>query len=172
MLQVFRLLCSIVVIIKQDKYHFNRFSYKLATFVGATLILWFIVRMLSIEMIESVLYFPVSIIIMMGFIGLPIPLDVIQLCQSADSYARIGNAWSLACAIFIENFVHIFLVIQLDMIFGAMFVFLVNGVTMIFFSHWLLKNIPNMIAIHPITVAIIARYPFKNAACESHTIHI
>lgn len=176
-LQTFRLLCSITVcvIIRQDKYHFNRFSYKLAGFVGITLIIWFIARVVlgSIETIQNVLFFPVSIIIMMGFIGLPISLDIIQLCQSADSYSRIKNAWSLACAIFIENIVHIFLIIQLDMIFGVMFVFLVNGVTMIFFSYWLLKIMPNVVAIHPITVAIVARYPFKNASNDqSHTIYI
>lgn len=172
-LQAFRLLCSIAVIIKQDKYHFNRFCYKLAFFVGATLIVWFIARavLASIETIQNIIFFPVSIIIMMGFIGLPIPLDIIQLCQSADSYSRIKNTWSLAGAIFIENILHIFLIIQLDMIFGALFVFLVNGVAMMYFSFWLLKNMPNVVAIHPITVAIIARYPFKNAN-EPQTIHI
>lgn len=170
-LQGFRLLCSIVVIIRQDKYDFNRFCYKLATFVGATLIIWFFARVIKIETVQNVLFFPVSVIIMMGFIGLPIPLDIIQLCQSADSYSRIKNSWSLACAIFIENIVHIFLIIQLDMIFGVMFVFLVNGVTMIFFSYWLLKNMPNIVAVHPMTVAIIARYPFKNDTNE-HTIYI
>lgn len=125
-LQAFRLLCSIVVIIKQDKYHFNRFCYKMASFVGATLILWFIARAIfgSIEMIQNVLFFPVSIIIMMGYIGLVIPLDILNLCQSADSYSRIKNTWSLACAIFIENIVHIFLIIQLDMLFGVNCIFL------------------------------------------------
>lgn len=178
-LQAFRLLCSIAVIIKQDKYHFNRFCYKLAFIVGATLIAWFFARTIlgTIETIQNVLFFPVSVIIMMGFIGLPIPLDILQLCQSADSYSRIKNTWSLACAIFIENIVHIFLVIQLDMIFGVMFVFFVNGITMMFFSYWLLKNMPNVVAIHPITVAIMARYPFKRAdhntgKIPSHTIHI
>lgn len=172
-LQAFRLLCSIAVIMKQDKYHFNRFCYKLAAFCGGTLILWFIVRVLfeSIETLQTVLFFPVSVIIMMGFTGLPIPLDIIQLNQSADSFSRIKNTWSLACAIFVENIVHIFLIIQLDMIFGVMFVFLVNGVTMIFFSHWLLKNMPNVVAIHPITVAIVTRYPYRNAA-DDNTIHI
>lgn len=172
-LQAFRLLCSVAVIIRQDKYHFNRFSYKLAAFCGGTLILWFIVRVVfgSIEILQTVLFFPVSVIIMMGFTGLPIPLDIIQLSQSADSFSRIKNTWSLACAIFVENIVHIFLIIQLDMIFGVMFVFLVNGVTMIFFSHWLLKNMPNVVAIHPITVAIVARYPFRHAA-DDNTIHI
>lgn len=172
-LQGFRLLCSIAVVIRQDKYHFNRFCYKLASFVGFTLILWFVARVLfaSLEIVQNVLFFPVSIIIMMGFTGLPIPLDIIQLCQSADSYSRIKNTWSLACAIFVENIVHIFLIIQLDMIFGVMFVFLVNGITMIFFSYWLLKNMPNVVMVHPITVAIIARYPYKNAA-RDHTIHI
>lgn len=171
-LYAFRLLCSIAVVIRQDKYHFNRFCYKLATFCGGTLILWFFARVVlaSVETIQNVLFFPVSIIIMMGFIGLPIPLDIIQLCQSADSYSRIKNTWSLAGAIFVENIVHIFLIIQLDMIFGVMFVFLVNGITMIFFSYWLLKNMPNVVAVHPITVAIIARYPYKNAA--EHSIHI
>lgn len=172
-LQAFRLLCSVAVIIRQDKYHFNRFSYKLAAFCGGTLILWFIVRVVfgSIEILQTVLFFPVSVIIMMGFTGLPIPLDIIQLSQSADSFSRIKNTWSLACAIFVENIVHIFLIIQLDMIFGVMFVFLVNGVTMIFFSYWLLKNMPNVVAIHPITVAIVARYPYRNAA-DDNTIHI
>lgn len=172
-LQGFRLLCSIAVVIRQDKYHFNRFCYKLAAFVGFTLILWFIARVIfaSIDTVQNVLFFPVSIIIMMGFTGLPIPLDIIQLCQSADSYSRIKNTWSLAFAIFVENIVHIFLIIQLDMIFGVMFVFLVNGVTMIFFSYWLLKNMPNFLAVHPITVAILARYPFKNAA-NDHINHI
>lgn len=120
------------------------------------------------------------------------PLSIIDLCQSADSYSRIKNSWSLAFATFIENIVHIFLVIQLDMIFGVinntfseniyheytvitlpqvMFVFFVNGATMMYFSYWLLKNLPNVVSIHPITVAIVARYPFKNAQ-ESHTIHI
>lgn len=170
-LQAFRLLCSIAVIIKQDKYHFNRFCYKLAFIVGATLIAWFFARTVlgALETIQNVLFFPVSVIIMMGFIGLPIPLDILQLCQSADSYSRIKNTWSLACAIFIENIVHIFLIIQLDMIFGVMFVFFVNGITMMFFSYWLLKNMPNVVAIHPITVTFMARYPFKRA---DHTIHI
>ncbi|XP_031624199.1 uncharacterized protein LOC116341345 [Contarinia nasturtii] len=174
-LQAFRLLCSIGVIWRQDKYHFNRFSYKMAGFTGIFLIIWFVARVVlgSIETIQNVLFFPVSIVIMMGFIGLPLPLDVIQLSQSADSYARIKNSWALACAIFIENIVHIFLVVQLDMIFGVMFVFLVNGVTMIFFSYWLLKNMPNVVAIHPITVAFVARYPFKNASNDqTHTIYI
>lgn len=167
-LQGFRILCSIVVIIQQDKYNFNRFCYKLAAFVGFALLIWFFARVIlaSIQTVQNVLFFPISIIIMMGFIGLPIPLDILQLCQSADSYARIKNPWSLACAIFIENIVHIFLIIQLDMIFGVLFVFLVNGVTMIFFSFWLLKNMPNFVAVHPITVAIIARYPYKNDTNE------
>lgn len=127
-LQAFRIICSIAVVIRQDKYHFNRFCYKLAGFCGGTLIVWFIARMIfgSIEVIQNVLFFPVSIITMMGFTGLPIPLDIIQLSQSADSYSRIKNTWSLACAIFVENIVHIFLIIQLDMIFGVMFVFLVR----------------------------------------------
>lgn len=172
-LQGFRILCSIVVIIRQDKYHFNRFCYKLAAFVGFALLIWFFARVIlaSIQTVQNVLFFPISIIIMMGFIGLPIPLDVIQLCQSADSYSRIKNPWSLACAIFIENILHIFLIIQLDMIFGVLFVFLVNGITMIFFSFWLLKNMPNIVAVHPITVAIVARYPYKNDANEQ-TIYI
>lgn len=171
-LQGFRLLCSICVIIKQDKYHFNRFCYRLASFCGYALIFWFIVRIFlaKLETVQTLVFLPVSIAIMMGFTGLPIPLDIIQLCQSADSYSRIKNPWSLACAIFVENLVHMFLIIQLDMIFGVMFVFLVNGVTMIFFSHWLLKNMPNVVAVHPITVAIVARYPFKNA--NDQTIYI
>ncbi|XP_055309221.1 uncharacterized protein LOC129573067 [Sitodiplosis mosellana] len=173
-LQAFRLICSIAVMIRQDKYHFNRFCYKLAFVAGVTLMVWFLARVVftSIDTIQNIFFYPVSIIIMMGFIGLPIPLDIIQLCQSADSYSRIkNNAWSLAMAIFIENIIHIFLIIQLDMIFGVMFVFLVNGATMIYFSHWLLKYMPNVVSIHPITVATIARYPFKNVN-ESHTVHI
>lgn len=172
-IQGFRILCSIAVIIRHDKYHFNRFCYKMSGFVGATLIVWFVARFIfgSIEIIQTVLFFPVSLVTMMGFNGLPIPLDIIQLNQSADSYARIKNTWSLACAIFVENFVHIFLIIQLDMIFGVMFVFLVNGITMIYFSLWLLRNMPNVVSIHPITVAIISRYPFKNSI-NDNTIHI
>lgn len=173
-LGAFRLLCSLAVIIKQDKYHFNRFCYKLAFVVGVTLIIWFVARTLlnSLEMVQNVLFFPISIIIMMGFIGLPIPLDIIQLCQSADSYSRVHNTWSLAMAIFIENIIHIFLVIQLDVLFGLTFVYLVNGAAMIYFSQWLLKNMPNIVAIYPMTLAIVTRYPFKNAN-ESHiTMHV
>lgn len=172
-LQGFRLLCSIGVVIRQDKYHFNRFCYKLAAFCGFTMIVWFVIRVLlgAIEVLENVFFFPVSIIVMMGFTGLPIPLDIIQLCQSADSYSRIKNTWSLACAIFVENIVHIFLIIQLDMIFGVTFVFLINGIAMIFFSYWLLKYLPNVVSIYPITVAVVARYPFKHAGNEQ-IIHI
>lgn len=171
-LQGFRMLCSFCVIIKQDKYHFNRFCYRLASFCGFTLIVWFFIRvcLAKFEAVQTAFFFPVSIIIMMGFTGLPLALDIIQLCQSADSYSRIKNPWALACAIFVENLVHMFLIIQLDMIFGIIFVFLVNGFAMVFFSHWLLKNMPNVVAVHPITVAIVARYPFKNA--NDHAIHI
>lgn len=172
-LQGFRMLCSIAVILRQDKYHFNRFCYRLAGFCGFTLLVWFVARVIfsSVSIIQEILYFPVSIVTMMAFTGLPIPLDIIQLNQSADSYTRIKNTWSLACAIFVENIIHIFLIIQLDMIFGVMFVFLVNGVSMLFFSYWLMKNMPNVVSIHPIAVAIVARYPFKHTPDE-RTMHI
>lgn len=60
-IQGFRILCSIAVIIRHDKYHFNRFAYKMSGFVGATLIVWFVARFIlgSIEIIQTVLFFPV-----------------------------------------------------------------------------------------------------------------
>lgn len=172
-LQGFRMLCSIIVIIRQDKYHFNRFCYKLAFVCGLTLLIWFFVRTVlgQIQFIQNLLFFPVSILIMMAFTGLPIPLDVIQMTQTADSYARIKNTWALAGAIFIENLFHMLLIIQMDLVFGVMFVFLVNGVAMMYFSWWLLKRIPNVVAIAPITVAIVARYPFKRVENEQ-SVHM
>lgn len=172
-LQGFRLVCSLMVAIRQDKYHFNRFCYKLAFLTGFTLLFWFIVRVVlnRIQTLQNIFFFPVSIIIMMGFTGLPIPLDIIQLCQSADSYSRIRNTWSLAAATFVENLVHMGLIVQMDIIFGVMFVYFINGVAMMYFSFWLLKNMPNVVAIHPITVAIVARYPFKHVGNEQ-SIHI
>lgn len=172
-LQGFRMLCSLVVAIRQDKYHFNRFCYKLAFVTGFTLLIWFVIRVVlgRVEILQNFFFFPVSILIMMGFTGLPIPLDIIQLCQSADSYSRIRNTWALAAAMFLENLFHMALIMQMDIIFGVMFVYVVNGVAMMYFSFWLLKNMPNVVAIHPITVAIVARYPFKHVNSEQ-SIHI
>lgn len=173
-LQGFRIVCSLIVAIRQDKYHFNRFCYKLAFVTGFTLLMWFLVRVVlaRFSLLQTLFFFPVSILVMMGFTGLPIPLDIICLNQSADSYSRIHNTWALAAAIFIENLVHMALIIQMDIIFGVMFVYFINGLAMMYFSCWLLKNMPNVIAIQPITVAIVARYPFRHASSEQQTIHI
>lgn len=173
-LQGFRIVCSLIVAIRQDKYYFNRFCYKLAFVTGLSLLMWFLIRVVLVHfsLLQTLFFFPISILVMMGFTGLPIPLDIICLNQSADSYSRIHNTWSLAAAIFIENLVHMALIIQMDIIFGVMFVYFINGIAMMYFSFWLLKNMPNVIAIQPITVAIVARYPFKNAESDQQTIHI
>lgn len=172
-LQGFRLLCSMIVLLRQDKYHINRFCYKLAFACGFTLMFWYFVRTLfaGIPNVRVVLMWPVSILIMTAFTGLPIPLDFIQLCQTADSYARIKNTWALAGAILVENLFHMLLIIQMDLVFGVMFVFFINGLAMMYFSFWLLHRMPNLVAIGPITVAIISRYPFKRVSREQ-TIHM
>lgn len=145
----------------------------MSAFVGATLIFWSIIRIVFefIEILKSVLIYPVLAITAIGFTALPIPLDTIQLNQSADSYARIKNTWSLAFAIFVENIVHIFLIIQLDMIFGFLFVCLMNGLTLFFFSHWLLRNMPNVVSVHPIEIAIVAQ-AMKSSIDGSSTLHV
>lgn len=173
MLQLFRMLCSFVVLMRQDKYHINRFCYKLSFVCGFTLVFWYFVRMLfgGLEFVHTVLVWPVSILIMTAFTGLPIPLDMIQLWQTADSYARIKNAWALAGAILVENLFHMLLVIQMDLIFGVMFVFFINGIAMMYFSWWLLQRMPNVVAIAPITVAVVSRYPFKKMEKEQ-SIHM
>lgn len=172
-IQAFRILSSTVFVLKGDKYYFNRFCYKFAFVCGATLVVWYFVRIwfAPIEILSQIFYFPVTLIIMVSFTSLPLPLEVIQLSQSADSYARIQNTWSLAWAIFIENLFHMLLIGQIDMLFGVMFVFFVNGIAMMYFSFWLLKFLPNVVAIHPITVAVIARYPFRHAQNEP-SLHI
>lgn len=173
-LQGFRIVCSLIVAIRQDKYHFNRFCYKLAFVTGFTLLVWFVIRVVfaRFSLLQTLFFFPVSFLVMMGFTGLPIPLDIICLNQSADSYTRIHNTWALAAAIFVENLVHMALIIQMDIIFGVMFVYFINGLAMMYFSCWLLKNMPNVVAIQPITFAIVARYPFRHAGTDQQTIHI
>lgn len=172
-LQGFRLLCSVVVMLRQDKYHINRFCYKLAFVCGFTLVVWFFVRTLFAEVaaVVDILVWPVSILFMTAFTGLPIPLDVIQLCQTADSYARIKNTWALAGAILVENLFHMLLIAQMDLLFGIIFVYFLNGVAMMYFSWWLLQRMPNVVAIAPITIAVVSRYPFKRAD-HMHTVHM
>lgn len=171
--QIFRILTSSIFVIKGNKYFFNRSCYKLAFACGVALLTWYIARIIfePVEWLAKILYFPVIFTIMMSFTGLPVPLEIIQLSQSADSYSRIKNTWSLALAIFIENLFHMLLIGQMDMLFGVMFVFCVNGIAMMYFSFWLIKAMPNVVAIHPITMAIVARYPFKRTENEQ-TIHI
>lgn len=172
-LQGFRLLCSVIVMLRQDKYHINRFCYKLAFMCGFILVVWFFVRTLFAQFpaVVDVIVWPVSILFMTAFTGLPIPLDVIQLCQTADSYARIKNSWALAGAILVENLFHILLIAQMDLLFGIIFVYFLNGLAMMYFSWWLLHRMPNVVAIAPITFAVVTRYPFKRTD-HNHIVHM
>lgn len=167
--QVFRLLSSFIFLLNREKYHFSRFCYKVSFGCGATLVIWFVVLMLfnSDQLVRKIFHFPALIVFVMVFMTLPIPLHIVQLCQTADSYARVKNLWSLAILILAENLFHMFLIAQMNFVIGAIFIFLINGIAMMYFSDWLLKNMPNVIAIYPITFEMLN--PGKEAECDYKT---
>lgn len=173
LLQCFRLFLGLLLTISSKKYQFNRFNYKLSFLCGISLVLSYVIYLLvgSFYVVMNTVYFPIAIIITISFLILPIPLDTIQYCQSADSYSRVKNTWALAFAIFVEHFLHLMLIVQMDMFFDLEAAFLIIGAAMVYFSWWLLKNMPNIAAIHPITVAILSRYPFKRVE-HVESVHI
>lgn len=172
-LQAMRMLCGFCITIAQDKYRFNRFVYKFSSLCGFSLLISFSIFLLmgSFNIKLNSVYFPLSIIISIAFVMLPLPLDCIQMVQTADSYAHCKNTWMLSFAIFIEHSLHIMLIIQMDMIFDLQYAFLIIGASMMYLGLWLLKTMPNEGAVHPITVTVLARYPFKRAETVE-TIHI
>lgn len=173
LLQIFRTLSGFCITVSQDKYRFNRFVYKFSFLCGLCLLVSFIIylAMGSFNITMYSIYFPLSIIIGVAFVMLPLPLDCIQMVQTADSYAHCKNTWMLSFAIFIEQFVHILLIIQMDTFFDLEYAFLIIGASMMYLGLWLLKAMPNEGAVHPITVAVLARYPFKRAETVE-TVHI
>lgn len=167
--QASRILCSIALMFRKDKYHYNRTCYKFTAIVGATLIFWSLFYMIwYIEILEYIPQSPFKIVILMGYMSLPIPLNIIQLNQSADLYAQTKNTWLLAFAIFVENIVHICLIVQLDMFFKIAFIELMNGLILVSLSYWLLRNMPNVVSICPIVVAIAT----IKSPTDGSTIHI
>lgn len=171
-LQGLRLFCSLAVVIRKDKYYFNRTCYKLAALTGASLILLSVFYFIfDFALLRYVIGVPMMIVVAVGFFGLPIPLDIIQLNQSADSYARIKNTWSLAFAIFVEHFIHMLLILQLDMMFGFYFADLLSGFMLLCCSYWLLRNMPNIASIHPCGIVSVVALARKRPSDED-TIHI
>lgn len=172
-LQSMRMLCGFCITVSQDKHRFNRFVYKFSSLCGFCLLISFIIFVLmgSFNITLYSIYFPLSLVIGVAFVMLPLPLDCLQMVQTADSYAHCKNTWMLSFAIFIEQFVHIMLIIQMDMIFKIEFAFLIVGAFMMYLGLWLLKTMPNECAVHPAAVAVLARYPFKRAD-TAETVHI
>lgn len=172
-LQIMRMLCGFCITVSQDKHRFNRFVYKFSFLCGICLLLSFLIFVLmgSFNITLYSIYFPLSVVVGVAFVMLPLPLDCLQMVQTADSYAHCKNTWMLSFAIFIEHFVHIMLIIQMDMIFKLEFAFLIIGAFMVYLGLWLLKTMPNECAVHPATVAVLARYPFKRAD-TAETVHI
>lgn len=173
LLQLIRILCGFCITVSQDKYRFNRFVYKFSILCGFCLLISFSIYILmgSFNIKLNSVFFPLSLIVAVAFVMLPLPLDCLQMVQTADSYAHCKNTWMLAFAIFIEHFVHIILIIQMDMIFDLEYAFLIIGASMMYLGLWLLRTMPNDGAVHPITVAVLTRYPFKRAETVE-TVHI
>lgn len=173
-IQLLRLLSGFCITVSQNKYRFNRFVYKFSFLCGLCLLMAFTIYLLmgsfNIGKFNSV-FFPLAILVGVAFMMLPLPLDCIQMVQTADSYAHCKNTWMVSFAIFIENFMHMMLIIQMDMVFDKEVSFLFIGGSMMYLGIWLLKMMPNEGAIHPITVAVLGRYPFKRAG-SAETVHI
>lgn len=173
MLQLIRLIFGGFITVASRKYHFNRFCYKLSFVCGMALVIAYLTFLFlgPFYLLMETIFWPFSLIVISSFLLLPIPLDVLQYCQTADGYARVRNTWSISFAICLEQFVHAIWIMQMDMFFELETAFLIIGAAMTFLSYWLLKHMPNAVAVHPITVAILARYPFKRAE-HVETIHI
>lgn len=173
MLQIIRMIFGFCITIWQNKYRFNRFVYKLSALCGICLTFSFIIRVVlpsfHIRLWPGVIA-PLPMIIGVAYLTLPLPLDCLQMVQTADSYARCKNTWMIAFAIFIEHFVHIILIVQMDLMFDIYFVYVIIGACMAYLGVWLLKAMPNECAIHPISIAVMARYPFKRA--DHETMHM
>lgn len=153
---VLRLLISVLCLKKSEKHHFSRFFYKISYLYGATSVSWFAIRTLfsTNSIVRWVFLILVLTTMVMTFFVLPIPLDILQLSQTADSYARIKNTRSLALLVLIENLVHMVLIAHMNVVFGPIFSFLIHGTALMYFSKWLLKNMPNVIAVCPIAFEV------------------
>lgn len=174
-MQFMRLLCGFCITISQNKYRFNRFVYKFSFLCGFCLLVAFTIFVLmgsfNINLRLNSVFLPLAIMVGVSFVMLPLPLDCIQMVQTADSYAHCKNTWMISFALFVENFVHILLIIQMDMIFDMEVSFLIIGACMMYLGAWLLKTMPNESAIHPMTIAVLARYPFKRSDTVE-TVHM
>lgn len=150
--QIFRIIFSVLFLIKPSKYHFNRYCYRVTFCCGAAIIFWlFVLVSFGQCTISKIFYYPVMIFFVLGYIGSPLSLQMIELSQTADSYARIKNPWTLALAILVENSFHMFLISQSNTIFQLSISLVTTAFGMMFVSRWLLKNMPNVVAVRPIT---------------------
>lgn len=172
-IQIFRLIGGLGISLSPNKHRFNRFVYKLSFLCGWSLFLTFIIYVIvgSYDALYNWVYFPLAIIFGVCFLMLPVPLDVLRLVQTADSYSRCKNAWMISFALFVEQSIHVILIIQMDAMFELETAMIIVGAMMIYVSFWLTKHMPNECAIHPVTIAIVSRYPFKRADIDD-TVHI
>lgn len=172
-IQLFRILCGICITLSANKHRFNRFVYKISFLCGWSLFLTFVIYLIvgTYNVVYNWIFFPLLLMFGVSFLMLPLPLDVLKLVQTADSYSRCKNTWLIAFALFVEHSVHIMLILQMDFMFDLEVAMIIIGGMMIYVSFWLLKHMPNECAIHPITIAIVSRYPFKQSEIDD-TIHI
>lgn len=171
-IQIFRLLCGCGITLSQNKHRFNRFVYKISFLCGWSLFITFIIYIIvgSYNVIYSWLFLPLLLMFGVSFLMLPLPLEVLRLVQTADSYSHCKNSWMISFALFIEHSIHIILILQMDMMFNLEVAMIIVGAMMIYVSFWLLQHMPNECAIHPITIAVV-RYPFKRSEVDD-TVHI
>lgn len=147
-----QIIMGLILLVISLKWNVDRFCFKMSFAGGMSVCFLYVVYSCVgyfIKIPDNILLFVVLVVISV-FLLLPMRMEIYNYSQIAEAFVEDNSRkiWTIAFVNCIEHMVHIFLLLQIFMFFS--YAILLTGFGMLYVSFWLIKNMPNIGAVHPL----------------------